>query len=193
MLTVYVDFKSLPSYLALKPTLALANRYGVSVDWRPFVTWERDIPQETHDAALSKRHHEVRMASQRSTDLMYAALQGMHLTYPEIATEANLALAALALLKGDKTAFVQETFDAYWQRHANLNDKSVVGSLLSATGFDLELSAASAPSVMADVQSAAQEAGVVDAPCFVIATQLFVGRQHLPWIEECLLAELSFQ
>lgn len=191
MLTVYIDFKSLPSYLALKPTLALAKRHGVAVDWRPFITWERDIPQETHDAALSKRHHEVRIASQRSTDMLYAALQGMDLTYPPNAAEADLALAALALMDGDKTAFVQKAFDAYWQGHADLNDKDVVENLLSATGFNLELSEASARSALTDAQGAAQDSAVVDAPCFVVATQLFVGRQHLPWIEECLLAELA--
>ncbi|EED30488.1 hypothetical protein NOR53_654 [gamma proteobacterium NOR5-3] len=191
MLTAYIDFKSLPSYLALKPTLALALRHHVAVDWRPFVTREREIPGESHDAALSKRHHEVRMASQRSTDLMYATLQGMELSYPETAAEADLALAALALMDGDKTAFVQTAFDAYWQRHADLNDKGVVESLLSAAGCNLELSVATARSALADAQSAAQDSAVVDAPCFVVATQLFVGRQHLPWIEECLLAELA--
>lgn len=191
MLTVYIDFKSLPSYLALKPTLALARRHHVAVDWRPFMTWERDIPEETHDAALSKRHHEVRIASQRSTDLMYAALQGMDLSYPENAAQADLALAALALINGDKTEFVQAAFAAYWQRHADLNDQDVVRGLLSATGLDVELSVAAARSALADAQSSAQEAAVVDAPCFVVATQLFVGRQHLPWIEECLLAELA--
>ena len=45
MLTVYVDFKSADAYLALRPTLALAERLSLDIDWRPFRTVERDVPQ----------------------------------------------------------------------------------------------------------------------------------------------------
>ncbi|MFT4769305.1 MAG: 2-hydroxychromene-2-carboxylate isomerase [Glaciecola sp.] len=191
MLTVYIDFKSLPSCLALKPALEMASRYSVSIDWCPFLTWERDIPLETHDVALTKRHHEVRLASQRATDKMYAALQGLDLNYPPVAVEADLALGALALLGGDKTVFVQAAFNAYWRLHADLDDEKVVADLLSESGFDHEFSAPSARAALAIAQNSAQERAVVDAPCFVIASQVFVGRQHLPWIEECLVAELA--
>lgn len=36
-------------------------------------------------------------------------------------------------------------------------------------------------------QNIAEEAGIVEAPAYVIENQLFIGREHLPWIEEIIL------
>ena len=190
MLTLYIDFKSLPSYLALKPTLALANRYGASVDWRPFLTQARDVPEESRDAVLSQRHHKVRLASLDATDRKYAALQGIELSDSPNACSADLALAALALVEGDKAPLIHAAFKAYWQFHADLDDYEIVSGLLSGAGFSAGFSVSSANTALALAQRSAEAAGVVDAPCFVVASQLFLGRQHLPWVEEHLASEM---
>ena len=33
-------------------------------------------------------------------------------------------------------------------------------------------------------QAKSEEAGIVGTPAYVIEEQIFVGREHLPWIEE---------
>ena len=78
MLTVYIDFKSAASYLALEPTLALARELGVAIDWRPFRTTERrPVPTRVADASVTESHRAARERSRRAMDQHYAMLRGL--------------------------------------------------------------------------------------------------------------------
>jgi 2-hydroxychromene-2-carboxylate isomerase len=63
-----------------------------------------------------------------------------------------------------------------------------VRDLIAKTGSTVSADLASARGALAAAQDAAEEAGIVGAPAYVIADQIFVGREHLPWIEELVLA-----
>lgn len=183
MLTVYIDFKSAQAYLALKPTLALAERLGIGLNWQPFRTVERDVPKLGDDETVGERHRRVRAASQRALAIKYAAHQGLDLVYPNDVGASDLALGALSLIEGDRLAFIKAAFEAYWVRHEDLDDPELVSRLLASSGAKLkDLSAAR--DALSNAQAIAEEAGIVGAPAYVIAEQIFVGREHLPWIEE---------
>ena len=187
MLTVYIDFKSPQAYLAMKPTLALATRLNLTIDWRAFRTVERDVPKVGSGETVGERHRRVRAASQRALAIKYAAHQGLDLAYPEQLGESDLALGALSLLKREKLAFIQAAFEAYWVDHRDLDDPETVTALLVQIGVDaIDLS--SARDALENAQEAAEAAGIVGAPAYVIADQIFVGREHLPWIEEIAAA-----
>lgn len=183
MLTVYIDFKSAPSYLAIQPTLALAERMGIDIDWRPFRTVERDIANPRQDETVGERHRRVRATSQRALAIKYAAHQGIDLKYPDQMGSSDLALGALMLIRGDKLPFIRAAFDAYWAEHQDLDDPAIIESLIMQTGAALS-DLSSAREALAEAQDAAEEAGIVGAPAYVIADQIFVGREHLPWIED---------
>jgi len=186
MLEVYVDFKCASSYLALDPTLALVERTGVEIAWHPFSTTERDVPAEGADAEVIARHHRVREASNRAIHVKYAALRGIDLQLPPTVGSVDLALGALAEIEGDPLPFIRACFAAYWEGHDDLDDPHVVKELLAASGIGHSGDLTASRERFAEAQGAAEEAGIVDAPGYRIERQLFIGRQHLPWIDELI-------
>lgn len=193
VLRVYIDFKSPEAYLAIRPTLALSRRRGWRVDWLPC-----DAPQEptpvinlkaTDPEDVGERHRRVRAAARRDAHLHYAALQGAPMRFPSAPGETALALAALMFARetfatGDPTGFVEAAFEAYWAEGANLNDVDVIVKLLAksggeASGFD----AAHYLRRLNDELASAGALGVLDAPTYLVGTEMFIGRQHLPLIE----------
>lgn len=186
---VFIDFKCAASYLALEPTLALVERTGIKVKWLPFSTIARDMPAQGADKSVIESHHKTREASRRKLNVRYAAQRGLDLEYPNLEGSADLALGALAEIKGDKLPFIRACFAAYWQSHADLDDAGVVGELLAASGAEHSDDLSAARAAHAAAQSEAEEAGVVDAPAYRVGNQLFIGRQHLPWIEELVASD----
>lgn len=184
MLTVYIDFKSAPAYLAIAPTLALAERLDLQLDWRPFKTVERDVPKLGKEETVGESHRRVRAASQRALNVKYAAHQGLQLRYPKMLAASDLALGALAGIDGNKLPFLQAAFEAYWSEHADLDDEQVVADLIAKSGAAPAGSLTEARDQLEDAQEDAENAGIVGAPAYVIDEQIFVGREHLPWIEE---------
>lgn len=184
MLTVYIDFKSPGAYLAMAPTLAFADRYKLPINWRPFRTVERDVPKLGKEETVGESHRRVRAASQRALAIKYAAHQGIDLRFPEPAGDTDLALGVLAKIERDPMPFIHGAFNAYWHAHADLNDMAVVHALLQESGVTYRGSLASAQNDLNTAQEQAEDAGIVGAPGYVIAEQIFVGREHLPWIEE---------
>lgn len=187
MLTVYFDFKSPASYLALRPTLRLAERLGVEVDWQPFKTTERELPEHRAAETAGQSHRRVRAESRRMIHIKYAALQGIDLRFPAIPGETELALAVLTQMEGDRLPFVKLAFEAYWTDHQDLNAPDIVSALLRETGnstdtFDPGL----ARHALDKAQTNAEELGIVDAPAYLVGEQIFIGREHLPWIENVL-------
>lgn len=190
MLTVYIDFKSPASYLAMNPVLSLVERHGIALEWKPFRTAEREVPTITDNASVAQMHRKVRAASRRAIHQKYAAHQGINLQFPESAGNTDLALGTLALISDDPLSFIKAAFSAYWTDHANLNDPSVLVPLISKTiGEDFAFDEKNLIATLESSQSEAEEFGIVDAPAFIIRDQLFIGREHLPWIEEIMRAE----
>ncbi len=189
MLTVYVDFKSPAAYLAVEPTLVLAAKHGVDVIWRPFETTARDIPIMSGKETVGESHRRVRAESQRAIHEKYAALRGLSLKFPEKPGNTTSALGALATLGTDQTAFVKAAFHAYWQDQADLDEFDVVRGILAQQGMTTDgLTVDKLRAAQAEAQAQAEEAGIVDAPGYIIDDQIFVGREHLPWIEEIIRA-----
>ncbi|MEH6910063.1 MAG: DsbA family protein [Oceanicoccus sp.] len=190
MLTVYIDFKSPASYLAINPVLALVERHGIALAWKPFRSAEREVPTITDNASVAQMHRRVRAASRRAIHQKYAAHQGINLQFPESAGNTDLALGALALISGDPLSFINAAFSAYWTEHADLNDPAVLIPLISeSTTEDFVFDEKNVIAVLESSQAETEELGIVDAPAFIIQDQLFIGREHLPWIEEIIRAE----
>ena len=184
MLTVYLDFKSPAAYLAMKPTLALVDRLGLETNWKPFRTVERDVPKLGKEETVGESHRRVRAASQRALAIKYAKHQGIDLKFPERLGASDLALGALTAINGDPLPFIHAAFEAYWQDHADLDDPQIVLGLIQKSGTQLSADLSSCRDLLGDAQEQAEEAAIVGAPAYVIADQIFVGREHLPWIEE---------
>ena len=187
MLSVFIDFKSPASFLALEPTLALAGETGVHIKWLPFSVRPFSIPEEKADETVGERHRRVRAIAQRDTHLHYAKVQGRKMHFSQTPAGSEAALAALADLDGDPVPFIRAAFAAYWTEQADLGDEAVVAALLSSVQTSLP-DPQSAGEKLVSIRSEAEESGVFESPSYVIADQLFVGREHLPWIRSLIEA-----
>ncbi|WP_339825303.1 hypothetical protein [uncultured Parasphingorhabdus sp.] len=187
MLTVTIDFKSPASCLALEPTLDLARETGVQIEWLPFSVRPFLIPEEKSEETVGERHRRVRALSQRDTWLHYAAVQDRDMHFEETPAGSDAALAALATIEGDPVPFIRAAFAAYWNEQADLDDEMVVAALLTSVQKpvpDPQL----ASEKLLSIRTRAEEDGIFESPSYIIADQLFVGREHLPWIRSLIEA-----
>ncbi|WP_339689008.1 hypothetical protein [uncultured Parasphingorhabdus sp.] len=187
MLTVTIDFKSPASCLALEPTLDLARETGVQIEWLPFSVRPFLIPEEKAEETVGERHRRVRALSQRDTWLHYAAVQGRDMHFAETPAGSDAALAALAGIDGDPVPFIRAAFAAYWSEQADLDDETVVAALLSSVQKHVP-DPQSASEKLLSIRARAEEYGIFESPSYLIADQLFVGREHLPWIRSLIEA-----
>lgn len=190
MLTICIDFKSAASYLALEPTLEMAREFEIAIDWRPFSVRPFSVPAEQDEETVGERHRRVRAAAQRDVHLHYAALQGREIHFADTPAGSDAALAALAILESDPVPFIGAAFAAYWTEQVDLADKAVVEALLRSVGIDRpDWEAARAK--LASIRGQAEESGIFETPSYLIADQLFLGREHLPWIRSLVASEQS--
>ena len=181
MLTIYIDFKSPASYLALKPTIALIEETGIEAQWLPFSSRPFIIPAEKPDETIGERHRRVRAISQRDTHLHYAEVQGLEMTFADKPAGSEAALQAVTALRETSVSFVQSAFKAYWSEQVDLDDQGIVTQLLENCGhgaLDWETSARQ----LDEIREEALERKVFETPTYLIDGQIFLGREHLPWI-----------
>ncbi len=185
MLSIYIDFKCPASCLALEPALALAEETGIEVRWLPFSTRPFTVPAEKPAETVGERHRRVRAIARRDAHLHYAGVQRRVMHFAEKPYGSDAALAALAAIEGDLVPYMRAAFAAYWEDGANLDDSEVVASLCAECG--LEPPDVSGGGKKRDaVRDSALDLGVFETPSFLIADQLFLGREHLPWIRSLL-------
>ena len=186
MLDIFIDFKSPAAYLALKPTLALLQEENIEARFRPFRVRERDVPQIAKHETVGDTHRRVRAQSRRKIFLHYAEVQGIEMNFPAERTPTDLALGTLALIDGPQSAFVEACFVAYWRDNADLNNETIVAELVANSGVTLSDDLSKAQAVLEMALDAAEEDGAVDTPGYLVKEQMFVGREHMPWVRQLL-------
>lgn len=188
MLTIYIDFKSAASYLSLKPVLALVEETGIEARWLPFSSRPFKIPDEKADENIGERHRRVRTIAQRDAHLHYAAVQKIDLQFSNNLKFSDTALAALAFLDSDPVPFIRAAFKAYWSDQADLDDQNMVSQILKNCRCEIP----DWPEAMAALQTIRENAmkqKVFETPTFLIDGQIFLGREHMPWIRSIITGD----
>lgn len=182
MIKAYIDFKSLECFLAIEPIISFAEEFGVGIDWQPFSSRPRALPTQIDDETVTQTHHRVRAESEHRLRHLYASVRGYKIPSESATEDSTEALVRLNQITGDRTAFVKQAFEACWLKNQNLDDTHLLdqicvsaSTVYDPTKDDLE-----------ETQAIAEEAGLFDAPTFVIDGQLFMGRAHIPWMRELL-------
>ncbi|MGH0031897.1 MAG: DsbA family protein [Myxococcota bacterium] len=194
-LAVYIDLKSPYAYLAIDPTRAMAAKHGVRIDWRPFTL---DIPSYLGSAKLDAKG---KVAKQSRTPQQWS---GVKYAYYDARRYANLtgktvrgtvkiwdsSLAGIAMLwakrQGDVAfdRFLGEVYPRFWRRELDIEDPAVLDAVLADSGADVEGFGAF---VVGEgrrehdaINEAAFDAGVLGVPTYLVADELWFGREHLP-------------
>jgi 2-hydroxychromene-2-carboxylate isomerase len=194
---VYLDFKSPYAYLAVEPTRELERELGMQFDWRPFVL---DIPSYLGSARLDKTGKVVeqnRSAEQWSgvkyayyDCRRYANLRHQTIRGTEKIWDTHLVASAMLWTKNydydTQQRFIDLVFQPFWRRELDLESNAVIQDLLDRVGADgsafSEWEGAEGAAANAQLQAAAFSAGIFGVPSYIVGTELYFGREHLPRI-----------
>ncbi|MEM8562233.1 MAG: DsbA family protein [Pseudomonadota bacterium] len=203
-LIVYIDFKSPYAFLSVEPTRRLGRELGIELDWRPFVL---DIPSYLGSAKLNAQGQ---VASAERTQNQWS---GVKYAYYDCRRYANLRsmtvrgtvkiwdtnLASIGMLWAKRAGpealerYVDAVYVPFWKRELDIEDQSVIESILSAadincSGFSAFVEGEGRQENLA-LQEAAFDTGIFGVPTYVLGEQLFFGREHLSRIRWHLLGE----
>ena len=194
-LVVYIDLKSPYAYIAIEPIRTMARSLGIAVDWRPFTL---DIPSYLGSARLDRQGQVVE--SQRSKSQWssvryayqdarrYARMAGRVLRGTEKIWDSSLAGIGLLWAKrqGREVAdrYLDDCYLRFWQRDLDIEDPRVVTAQLATAGADIEGFAAFVAGPGRREHDALNErafaAGIFGVPTFLVADEMWFGREHLP-------------
>ncbi len=194
-LAVYIDMKSPYAFIAIEPTRAMAASLGIAIDWRPFTL---DIPSYLGSARLDKKG---RVASSNRTPQQWT---GVKYAYRDARRYASLhdktlrgtekiwnsSLAGIAMLWAKQQGpllfdrFVDEAYARFWRRDLDIEDLGVLESVLKQVGAEVDgfHAFASGPGRAAhdELNERAFDAGVFGVPTYLVGSEMWFGREHLP-------------
>jgi 2-hydroxychromene-2-carboxylate isomerase len=198
--TVYTDYKSPYAYLAKDLAYDLERELLVRLEWLPYVL---DIPSFLGSARLDADGHvleESRNAHQwRRVRYSYmdcrrqARKRGLVIRGPQKIWDSTLAGAGMLYARRAGDAVFRRyhdiVFERFWRRELDIEDAAVIGAALTeagARGDAFPASAAEGREEVAAISRAAEANGVFGVPTFVVDSELFWGREHLPDIRAML-------
>jgi 2-hydroxychromene-2-carboxylate isomerase len=196
-LIVYIDFKSPYAYLAKDPTYAIEDQLGVEIDWRPLTL---DIPSYLGSARLDDRGKVVE--SQRTPQQWsgvkyayrdarrYASLRGITVRGTTKIWDSSLAAIGMLWAKAQGRVilrgYTDRTYERFWKRELDIEDPRVVSAVLEEAGADVsgfaDYVAGAGRMLHDDMQRAIFAAGIFGVPSYIVAGELFFGREHLPMV-----------
>jgi len=190
--TVCVDFKNPKAYLALAPTFALEDKLGMRFDWLPVSVSPMTPPAPRQPSEDRGTQHRRMRGEYYERDLRrYARVYRLELA--DLYRNPDTSAAGIGLMfarRGGQAAvrrYLQLVFERYWSGRLDLEDARAMGTVLadadvSTEGWD-EFAAGAGREEYERTLRALREGGVFDVPAYVVAGDVFFGRQHLPMIE----------
>jgi 2-hydroxychromene-2-carboxylate isomerase len=199
-ITIYSDYKSPYAYLAKDLVYDLARDALVRLDWRPYIL---DIPSFLGSARVDAAGNvleEARNAHQwRRVRYSYmdcrreAQKRGLTIRGPQKIWDSTLAAAGMLFAQrvGDAVfrRYHDTVFERFWRRALDIENVDSVAAVLSECGAEGSKFSAASEALRAEVfaiSRAAEAEGVFGVPTFILAGELYWGREHLPDIRDRL-------
>ncbi len=190
-LSVLLDVRYPLAYLALHPTIALAESQGLQINWLPLGVPMLNPPSaagEGDDRGI--RHRRSRAQAIAREIGTYAAARGLVLR--EVYRDGPADAGNLGWLwlrdRAPETLqeYLAELFRRYWSLELDVSSREQVAALLDSVGADgarfLDWSADEGPSSAAAIAGELRDRGLFQVPAYIVEDEVFYGRQHLPMI-----------
>jgi 2-hydroxychromene-2-carboxylate isomerase len=200
--TVYIDYKSPYAYLAKDLAYQLAEEFpGVTLDWLPYDLHLAEFMGAARVDDSGRVLEEQRTAHQwRRVRYSYmdcrrqARKRGLTIRGTQKIWDSTLALSGMLYAKrrGDDALrrYQDIVFERFWKRELDIEDPSVIATVLAEAGVDAAGFAAwnegEGRAELARVGRDAEDNGVFGVPSFIVDGELFWGSEHLPDIREML-------
>jgi len=194
-IALYIDHKSPYAYLAIAPAWELERDFDVALDWLPYTLdiadylGSAEVGEDGSVIAENRSPHQWRRVKYSYMDARrYANLRGLTLRGPRKIWDSSLSAIGMlwAKTRGDVRAYNDIVYERFWQRALDIEDGSVVESVLSEAGIDTAGFAAWATGegrkLHDRIRADAEARGVFGVPTFVLDGELFWGREHLALI-----------
>jgi 2-hydroxychromene-2-carboxylate isomerase len=195
-LTFLFDVKNPHAYLALQPTLDMLDELSLEVVWQPLLVAPQERAQKPGAGGDRGGEHRWHRAHYRIRDLRrYALARGFA---EDCFSDARLfdcgagreAAAGILWCQTHEREQIRDVvtglFERFWRGSLDLNSASDIDAALSEitgaeSGFRNHLDEAM---TMLDTQQAQlREAGCFDVPGYLLADEVYYGRQHLPVVK----------
>jgi 2-hydroxychromene-2-carboxylate isomerase len=198
---VYTDYKSPYAYLAKDLAYELERDFPVRVDWLPY---RLDIPSFLGSARVDdngrvieeqRNAHQWRRVRYSYMDCRrQARRRGLVIRGPQKIWDSTLALSGMLYAKrrADEVfrRYHDAIFERFWKRELDIEDPGVISGVLAEAGADIagfaDYEAGPGRMEIDSVCHAAEAIGVFGVPTFVVDSEVFWGREHLPDIREML-------
>ena len=184
MIRLAIDFSSVDSYLALAPSIELAERVGADIALVPFRSPPAPPIAQSENESVATRHRRVRQQYRWLNAQRYAAARGVELASADLTVDTVVALVGLSLANrhGRGHSFASLAFAKFWTLQVTRFGEDEVTDLLREAGVtDVDLDSA-----LPDYESQQMELSereVYDVPTYLVNDEMYIGRQHLPLIE----------
>jgi 2-hydroxychromene-2-carboxylate isomerase len=181
------------AYIGHAPFMAIAQRHGLSVNYKPVSlgsvfaqTGGLPVPQR-HPAR--QRYRLVELQRWRDKRGLSFQLQPKH--WPFDSKLADRFVIAIVAAHGDPEPFMRRVFAGIWEEERNLADPVVIAELAEAAGLDSTSLMEAAQGDMTQALYAlnlenAIAADVFGSPAYVLEGEVFWGQDRLELLDDAL-------
>ena len=196
-LILYLDIKSPYAYLAKDPAKQLERDFSIEIDWRPLTL---NIPSFLGSARVDEKN---KVVEQNRTPQQwqavryayydakrYARLRDMLIYGPRKIWDTNLAhigwLFAKAQGREIMMRYLDHVYELFWKREIDVENLNEVETALSHSGCRVEefanFAGIEGKNQLEAIQQEINAAGIFGVPTFVIDSEVYFGREHVPMI-----------
>ena len=196
-LEFFYDLTSPWTYLAYTGIQPVAERYGVTIEWRPILVG--GVFNAVNQELYAKR--EAAFGNKRQLGYMlkdladWARLRGIEISWPSFHPASAVKCMRgcfVAEAAGKLQAYNKAVFEAYWGRGEDISDLAVLSALVEGLGMDAEafVSAISDQSIKDKLRVCTEElierGGFGSPTIFINDEDMYFGNDRLPLIEAAL-------
>ncbi len=194
--SVYIDFKSPYSYVAVQPLIALSHSENIGLEWFPYaLQLNRVGPSGEHEVMYPI--HKIRymyMDVRR-----FAIAQGLIIKGPEKIFDGTFS--AIGMLYAQKHSVFETyrdiVFERFFKRDLNIDSAEEIAAVIQSAGADargfLEFLAGEGRLQQAAIQAKAEQLGVFGVPSMLYQGELFWGGDRLEVLRERIRASKALQ
>lgn len=186
---VYIDYKSPYAYLAVAPAYCLEIEYDVRLNWLPYIL---EIPLYLGSVESRNEHQWRRVRYAYMDARRLANRRGLIIRGPRKIFDSSLAAMGMLFAKRQNVfqTYNAITFDRFWKRELDIEDRKAVRGVLEEAGADtadlFDYFEGEGRRALNHVIEEAHALGVFGVPMFVLDGELFWGGDSLPLLRERL-------
>lgn len=194
VISFYINFSELASWLTLKPLMKLIEETGVEVEMLPVlgslgnvVTRRQTGEDDPLEAYKARRARARQQSSAREFERICERLD---LEERQASRHIDPLSASLGLIwlkevdrEFDQMRYAEAVFEAAFRKGVAIGERDDIEQLIDGLGLPSKGFKAFADIRMAGLvanSEASLEAGILSAPAFVLHGEVFHGREHLP-------------